>query len=70
MTEARIKVNGTILPWHDATISALLAEHGIDATTRGVAVARNGALVPRARWVETALAAGDEIEIIKAMSGG
>jgi sulfur carrier protein len=70
MSEARIKVNGAILPWRDATISALLAEHGIDAATRGVAVARNGALVPRTSWAETALAAGDEIEIIKAISGG
>jgi sulfur carrier protein len=70
MSEARIKVNGMFQPWLDATIATLLDEHGIDAATRGVAVARNGALVPRARWAQTALTAGDEIEIIKAISGG
>jgi sulfur carrier protein len=70
MSEARIKVNGATLPWRDATLLALLAESGIDAAARGIAVARNGALVPRSHWAVTALAAGDEIEIIKAISGG
>jgi len=70
MTEARIKVNGVAEAVQTASIATLLAARGIDVQARGIAVARNGAVVPRARWAETALADGDEIEIIKAISGG
>ena len=70
MTEARIKVNGVAEAVQAASITTLLAARGIDTQARGIAVARNGAVVPRARWAETALADGDEIEIIKAISGG
>jgi sulfur carrier protein len=65
-----IKVNGMTEPLAALSVAALLAARGIEAGARGVAVALNGAVVPRARWAETALAAGDEVEIIKAMSGG
>lgn len=37
---------------------------------RGVAVAVNGAVVPRSTWDATTLAAGDEIEIVTAAAGG
>ena len=70
MTEARIKVNGVAEAVQTASIATRRAARGIDVQARGIAVARNGAVVPRARWAETALADGDEIEIIKAISGG
>lgn len=35
-----------------------------------VAVERNGEIVPRALYAETALAAGDRIEIVVAVGGG
>ena len=70
MTGSRLSVNGEIEPVTARTIAELLAARGIDPAARGVAVARNGAVVPRAQWGETALAEGDRIEIIKAMSGG
>jgi sulfur carrier protein len=69
-TERTLKVNGRIEALHSPTIAALLAERGITAESRGVAVAHNGAVVPRTCWAEVPLAADDEIEIIKAMSGG
>ena len=65
-----IKVNGMTEEQTTTTVAALLEARGIAADARGVAVALNGAVVPRAAWAETTLAAGDEIEIIKAMSGG
>jgi sulfur carrier protein len=65
-----IKVNGVTEPLAAPSVAALLAARGIEAGARGVAVALNGAVVPRANWAETTLAAGDEVEIIKAMSGG
>ena len=70
MSETHIKVNGVAEAVQAASVATLLAARGIDAQARGIAVARNGAVVPRARWAETALADGDEIEIIKAISGG
>jgi len=65
-----IKVNGVTEEQSAATVAALLEAHGIAAGARGVAVALNGAVVPRAAWAETKLSAGDTVEIIKAMSGG
>jgi sulfur carrier protein len=37
---------------------------------RGVAVALSGAVVPRTLWSSTALAEGDELEIVVAVQGG
>lgn len=37
---------------------------------RGVAVARNGDVVPRSAWSSTALSAGDRLEILTAAAGG
>ncbi len=65
-----IKVNGIARHLAGTSIASLLAEEGIAAEARGVAVARNGAVVLRRLWPETRLEAGDEIEIIKAVAGG
>lgn len=70
MSGPGITVNGAIEKLAAPTIAALLAQRGIAPDRRGVAVALNGAVVPRARWAETALAAGDIVEIIKALAGG
>ena len=37
---------------------------------RGFAIALNGRVVPRTRWPDTSVADGDQIDIIRAMSGG
>jgi sulfur carrier protein len=36
----------------------------------GLAVARNGEVVPRAEWERTRLADGDRVEILAATAGG
>jgi sulfur carrier protein len=41
-----------------------------DGRRLGIAVARNTVVVPRRRWAETVIAAGDEIEILTAAQGG
>jgi sulfur carrier protein len=41
-----------------------------DGQRLGVAVARNSAVVPRSQWYATALADGDEIELVTAVQGG
>ena len=40
------------------------------AAARMVAVERNGEIVPRPRWAETAIADGDRIEIVRFVQGG
>jgi sulfur carrier protein len=40
------------------------------ASSDGVAVARNGEVVPRSAWTSTALEAGDHLEILTAAAGG
>jgi len=70
MSDALIRINGESEPLGAATLEALLAEKAVDTGQRGIAVALNGAVVPRAAWHETALKAGDSIEIVRARQGG
>jgi len=70
VSEAIIRINGESEPLLVATIEALLAERAIDAGQRGIAVALNGAVVPRAAWCDTPLKPGDAIEIVRARQGG
>jgi sulfur carrier protein len=65
-----IRVNGESEPLAAATLAALIAEKAIDTAQRGIAVALNGAVVPRAAWGETPLKPGDNVEIVRARQGG
>jgi sulfur carrier protein len=51
-------------------VGALLGVLGLDPEGRGLAVARNGEVVPRADWETTTLASDDRIEIVGAVQGG
>jgi sulfur carrier protein len=74
MTQAavqmNIRVNGQDEPLGVATLAALLEEKAVDTGQRGIAVALNGAIVPRAAWPQTPLRPGDSIEIVRALQGG
>jgi sulfur carrier protein len=65
-----IRVNGQNEPLAVATLTALLHEKEIAPDARGVAVAINGMVVPRAAWPSTRLSPGDQIEIVRARQGG
>ncbi len=65
-----ISINGESEPLGAATLEALLAEKAVDTGQRGIAVALNGAVVPRSAWRETRLNPGDNIEIVRAKQGG
>jgi sulfur carrier protein len=64
-----VRINGEDEAFAAATVADLVARR-IAPDARGVAVALNGAVVPRARWTETALSPGDRIEIVHARQGG
>jgi sulfur carrier protein len=70
ISAATLKVNGVDEPLRTPTVAELLAEREIPINGRGIAVALNGAVVPRAQWATTALRAGDVVEIVRAMQGG
>ncbi len=62
-------VNGA--PWEggaDTTVAELVAAWC--PSPRGIAVARNGEVVPKSRWALTRVAPDDRIEIVTASAGG
>jgi sulfur carrier protein len=52
------------------TLAELVEGHSLPAKGRGIAVALNDAVVPRARWRETRLEPGDRVEIVRPIVGG
>jgi sulfur carrier protein len=67
---AHIRINGEDEPLIAVTLAALLEEKAVDVAQRGIAVALNGAVVPRAAWPQTPLKPGDSVEIVRARQGG
>ena len=64
-----IEVNGQ--PWDGplgTTVAALVSAWC--PSPKGIAVARNGDVVPRSAWADTVVSAGDRIEIVSAAAGG
>ncbi len=51
-------------------VAQLLEAQGVNPAAPGLAVALNGAVVPRRAWGATALSPGDEVEIVKLFAGG
>ena len=64
----RVTVNGEQREVNASHVDALLAE--LDYEGSHFAIALNYDVVPKSRWSETALKAGDEIEIITPRQGG
>jgi sulfur carrier protein len=64
----RVTVNGESREISSASVDALLGELEYEGTH--FAIALNFDVVPKSRWAETQLKAGDEIEIITPRQGG
>ena len=64
----QVTVNGEHREIASATLDALLAELDYEGTHFAIAV--NFDVLPKSRWAETPLKAGDEIEIITPRQGG
>jgi sulfur carrier protein len=69
-TAVELWVNGERRRVAAADVRALLPALGLDPAGRGLAVARNGEIVPRRAWETTPLAPDDRIEIVGAVQGG
>lgn len=61
-------INGEQREISSVSVDALLAELDYEGTH--FAIALNYDVVPKSRWAETSLKAGDEIEIITPRQGG
>jgi sulfur carrier protein len=53
-----------------ATVAVALDLLGLEADARGVAVAVDGAVVPRSAWQTLVLGDGARVEVLTAMQGG
>jgi sulfur carrier protein len=52
------------------TVAAVLRRLGLEADAKGVAVAVDGEVLPRASWATFALAPDARVEVLTAMQGG
>ena len=67
----RLTVNGQDLELDaPCAVGALVAHHTGTSERRGLAVAVNGAVVPRSAWDDVVVAEGDEVEIAAPLQGG
>lgn len=65
----RVEVNGERREFPAAgTLADVLAERG--TPEKGIAVALDGEVVPRAAWADTPVADGARVEIMTAVQGG
>jgi sulfur carrier protein len=66
-----ITVNGDPADLPDgALIGEVLDRLGVEPGRRGVAIAVDGEVVPRAEWDTTSLADGVRVEVVQAIQGG
>ncbi len=54
----------------DATVESAVRAAGAPEDGRGVAVAVDGEVVPRAAWATTGLGEGQQVEVLHAVQGG
>lgn len=52
----------------ETTVAAVVAQRSQDG--KGIAVALNGEVVPRAGWNDTLLSENDKVEVLAARGGG
>ena len=64
----RVTVNGEVREVASESVDALLGELDYEGTHFAIAV--NYDVLPKSKWAETPLQAGDEIEIITPRQGG
>lgn len=66
----QLTINGNLRTYEEPqlTVAALVSRMGLEG--RRIAIERNGEIVPRAMFADTALASGDRLEIVGAVGGG
>jgi sulfur carrier protein len=66
-----VVINGTEAELREAaTVADAAAAAGVEGPGRGVAVAVEGEVVPRAEWEARKLREGESVEVVHAVQGG
>lgn len=66
-----VTINGETRVSNAATVHDLLTQELEEGhTRRGIAVALNGQVIPRAEWERIKISRGDRVEIVRALPGG
>ena len=64
-----IRVNGNDRPLErETSVADLVRELALEG--KRIAVERNGEIVPKSRYADTAVAPGDRLEVVAAVGGG
>ena len=65
-----VTVNGAarVIETSAADVAALIRALGLEG--KRIAVERNGEIVPKSRYADTQVVAGDKLEIVAAVGGG
>ena len=66
----QLTVNGTLRTFELPVRSVADLVRELSLEGKRIAVEKNGAIVPRSRYAETSVAAGDKLEIVGAVGGG
>jgi sulfur carrier protein len=64
-----VALNGERLELERSSVAELVARL-IDPSRKGIAVAKNGEVVPRSEWDTCLVRDGDSIEVLHASAGG
>ena len=67
---ATISINGVEKAVTATNIADLLRDENVDPAARFLAVAINGAVVPRSQWDGATINSGDDVEIVSPAPGG
>jgi sulfur carrier protein len=65
-----VTVNGASRPYRDQSLEEIVVSCGLDPARRGLAIALNAGVVPRADWRAVRVAPGDTVEIVQPLAGG
>jgi sulfur carrier protein len=65
-----LTINGNPRSFDPSVVTVADVIRALALEGRRIAVERNGEIVPRSRYKETAIAGGDRLEIVGAVGGG
>ena len=65
-----ITLNGISVELLSESLTDCLMEQNIDITKKGVAIAINNTVIPRAIWIDQILNDGDSVEVVRPFQGG
>ena len=65
-----ITLNGISVELLSKSLTDCLIQQNIDITKKGIAIAINHTVIPRAIWTDQILNDGDSIEVVRPFQGG